>query len=183
MVCTEEEFAPKNRKEWRDWLLKNHGEKKSIWLIIYQKHSPAFNLNYQEALDEALCFGWIDGTSKKKSENARKQYFTERKPTSVWSARNKKRFEELATMGLITDNGFKIIELNKQTGSYYKLDELEQLIPPSDLQEMFDKNPTALAKYNSLCRTKKQQILYQLVFLKREENRRLKINKIIGELS
>jgi uncharacterized protein YdeI (YjbR/CyaY-like superfamily) len=118
MVCTKEEFAPKNRKGWRDWLLKNYGNKKSIWLIIYQKHSPMFNLNYQEALDEALCFGWIDGTSKKMGENARKQYFTERKPTSVWSARNKKRFEELVTMGLVTDNGFKIIELNKQTGSY-----------------------------------------------------------------
>jgi uncharacterized protein YdeI (YjbR/CyaY-like superfamily) len=170
-----EEFYPNNRQEWREWLLKNHLERRSVWLIFGK------NIHYQEALDEALCFGWIDGTVRRIDEHTLKHYFAKRKPTSVWSAKNKRTFDELVKKGLVVEEGFKTVELAKQSGSYYKLDDLEQLILPDDLRRAFDKNPKVFEKYNTLCKTKKQRILYGLVFLKRENSRENKIKKIIDE--
>jgi uncharacterized protein YdeI (YjbR/CyaY-like superfamily) len=171
-----EEFCPNNRLEWREWLLKNHLDRRSVWLIFGKN-----NIRYQEALDEALCFGWIDGPVRRINEYTLKHYFAKRKPTSVWSAKNKKTFNELAKKGLVAEEGFKTVELAKQSGSYYKLDDLEQLILPNDLRCAFDKNPKAFEKYNTLCKTKKQRVLYKLVFLKRDSSREEKIKKIINE--
>ena len=84
-----ETFCPKSRQEWRDWLHDNHDKKQSIWLIYYKKKSNAATIIYSEAVDEALCFGWIDSKSKPLDEEKFMQFFCRRKEKSVWSKVNK----------------------------------------------------------------------------------------------
>ena len=86
-------FYPTNRQEWRQWQLENHNKKQSIWLVHYNKKSNMPSVSWSDAVDEALCFGWIDSTRKSLDNDMFIQFFTKRKPTSVWSKINKEKIE------------------------------------------------------------------------------------------
>lgn len=106
MEITERLYV-KNRQEWRKWLVKNHKNKKEIWLIYYKKSSKKERIPYIDALKEALCFGWIDGIVKSIDENIYVQRFTPRRKNSLWSLRNVKFYKELSKEKLITEAGKK----------------------------------------------------------------------------
>ena len=125
-----EEFCPRDQKDWRKWLKKNHLKKDAIWLVYYKKNSPKYNLNWSEAVDEALCFGWIDSTANKMDTERYKQYFSKRKVKSNWSKINKDKVKILSEKGLIEEAGFKSIEIAKENGSWTILDEVEALVMP-----------------------------------------------------
>lgn len=109
-----ETFYPKNRGEWRVWLSKNHHKKKEIWLVFYKKHTRKPTLIYQDAVDEALCFGWIDGMEKRIDEEKYALRFTPRSKRSGWSTGNVTRYKMLIKAGLMTKAGTQAFE-NKHT--------------------------------------------------------------------
>ena len=100
-------YCPKDKEDWRNWLKKNHVIKDSIWLIFYKQGSPNPNLNWSEAVDEALCFGWIDSTKKSIDNEKYRQYFCKRKPKSNWSKINKDKVKILIEQGLMKEAGSK----------------------------------------------------------------------------
>lgn len=107
-----------SRAAWREWLTENHATKQNVWLIIYHKKSATPSVYYDEAVDEALCFGWIDSVAKKRDEESRYQFFSKRKPKSNWSRINKAKVERLVTENLMTPAGSVMIDLAKQTGTF-----------------------------------------------------------------
>ncbi|NBX79226.1 MAG: hypothetical protein EBQ94_02430, partial [Flavobacteriales bacterium] len=162
-----ETFYPKSRQEWREWLQENHDKKQSVWLIYYKKKSNVPTVIYSEAVDEALCFGWIDSKAKPIDEHTFMQFFSKRKEKSVWSKVNKEKIERLTKEGLMADAGFKIIEIAKKNGDWTILDEAEALIIPTDLEEEFQKKPSAKDYFLGLSRSDKRNILQWLVLAKR----------------
>lgn len=174
-----ETFYAKSRQEWREWLQDNHDKKQSVWLIYYKKKSAVPSVVYSDAVDEALCFGWIDSKAKPIDEDSYMQFFSRRKPKSVWSKVNKEKIERLTKQGLMTEMGFEAIERAKQNGSWTLLDEAEALIIPQDLEEEFQKRPNAKPYFLSLSRSDKRNILQWLVLAKRPETRAKRIREIV----
>lgn len=172
-------FYPRSRKEWRDWLQENHDKKQSVWLIYYKRKSNISTVIYSEAVDEALCFGWIDSKSKPIDEHKFMQFFSRRKNNSVWSKVNKEKIERLTKEGLMTKAGYEIIETAKQNGFWTILDEAEALIIPTDLENEFQKRPNAKEYFSSLSRSDKRNILQWIVLAKRQETREKRINEIV----
>lgn len=175
-----ETFYPISRQEWREWLQDNHDKKKSVWLIYYKKKSNIPTVLYSEAVDEALCFGWIDSKSKPVDEYTFMQFFSRRKNNSVWSKVNKEKIERLTKEGLMTKAGYEIIEKAKQNDSWTILDEAEALIIPDDLGKAFQKRNNAKEYFLSLSRSDKRNILQWLVLAKRKETREKRIIEIVA---
>ncbi|MGH2565663.1 MAG: YdeI/OmpD-associated family protein, partial [Ginsengibacter sp.] len=115
-------YHAKDRKTWRQWLQKHHAKEPGVWLIHNKKSSGKSRVSYEESVEEALCFGWIDSIAKPIDEHTYKQKFTPRKIKSVWSALNKKRVEKLISEKLMAPAGMKIIETGKKNGSWTQLD-------------------------------------------------------------
>lgn len=172
-------FYPKSRQDWREWLQVNHDKKQSVWLIYYKKKSNIPTVTYNEAVDEALCFGWIDSKSKPIDEHKFMQFFSRRKEKSIWSKINKDKIERLTNEGLMTKAGFEIVEKAKQNGSWTILDEAEALIIPIDLEKEFETRPNAKQYFLSLSRSDKRNILQWLTLAKRQETRQKRITEIV----
>ena len=157
-------YCPKNKEDWRKWLKKNHLIKDSIWLIFYKKKSPKANLSWSEAVDEALCFGWIDSTKKAIESEKYTQYFCKRKSKSNWSKINKDKVKVLIEQELMEEEGYKSIEIAKGNGYWTILDEVEALIIPEDLKEEFVNYKGSLEYFESLSKSAKKILHSALMF-------------------
>ena len=133
-------FAPKNRKEWREWLEKNHNKEEKVWVIMSKKSSSTKTIHYPEVVEECLCFGWIDSRAKRIDDERWMQLITRRKDNSVWSAVNKKRVTSLIEQGLIAEPGMEKIKRAKENGSWASLDNVEAIIIPEDLKKVSNKH-------------------------------------------
>jgi uncharacterized protein YdeI (YjbR/CyaY-like superfamily) len=111
-------FYAKTRKQWRQWLEKNGEKKASVWLVIYHKKSTTPGVSYVEAVEEGLCFGWIDSKANKRDEESYYQYFSKRKPNSNWSKSNIERVERLTKEGLMRPEGQEMVDLAKASGRW-----------------------------------------------------------------
>lgn len=178
-----DKFYPESRTAWRNWLAENHAVKESVWLICYKKKTGVPTISWSEAVDEALCFGWIDSTRRTLDDDSFIQFFTRRKPSSTWSKINKDKVEKLESEGLMTDAGRKCIDIAKQNGSWSILDSVEELIVPDDLQTEFAKYPGTKDYYESLGKSVRKQILYWLVSAKRPETRQKRVEEIVLKAS
>lgn len=172
-------FYPKNQTEWRKWLQENHISKQDVWLVYYKKKSEIESISWSEAVDEALCFGWIDSKRISIDKDISHQFFSKRKPKSTWSKINKNKVQVLIEKGLMTEAGLKCIETAKTNGSWTILDEVEELIVPSDLEIEFDKKPNSKEFFNNSSKSFKKMILYWLVSAKTIETRQKRITEII----
>jgi uncharacterized protein YdeI (YjbR/CyaY-like superfamily) len=177
-----ETICPKNKQQWRQWLQENHGKKQSIWLIYYKKKSSMPTVNWSEAVDEALCFGWIDSKKQSIDEEKYMQFFCRRKSNSSWSKVNKAKIQRLEAEGLMTQAGFNSIETAKLNGSWAILDEVEELIIPEDLDREFQKRLGSKSYFLSLSMSDRRNILQWIVLAKRQQTRLKRIQKI-GELA
>lgn len=101
-------YYPRCQAEWRQWLEKNHQSEHAVWLVCYTKNANVPTINWSEAIDEALCFGWIDSTRKTIDEFSYMQFFTKRKPKSIWSKINKEKVQQLIESGRMTKTGFRM---------------------------------------------------------------------------
>jgi len=128
-------YYAKDRKAWRKWLEKNHLVSDGVWLIYFKKDSGKTRVDYADAVEEALCFGWIDSTLNAIDEHSYMQLFTPRKPRSGWSKLNKERVEALIAQGLMMPAGYEKIELGKKHGTWHKLDHIESFTLPAELEK------------------------------------------------
>lgn len=172
-------YYPKDKKEWRHWLINNHLSLNSIWVVFYKKNSKSPSISWSEAVDEALCFGWIDSTKKTIDKESYIQYFCKRKPNSTWSKINKDKITQLIKNNKITKAGLDSIEIAKQNGSWQILDDVEKLIIPKDLNIEFENNPLAKEFYLKLSKSKKKEILAWIILAKRIDTRKKRIQKTI----
>ncbi|MCO6358480.1 YdeI/OmpD-associated family protein [Roseivirga pacifica] len=176
-------FYPKSRAEWRTWLSENHESAQSIWLIYYRSSSNKPSLSWSDAVDEALCFGWIDSTKKTIDKESYMQYFSKRKPNSMWSKINKEKVAKLIKENLMTDAGFQSIVIAKENGSWNALDDIEALIVPRDLKETLATNREAMAFFNGLSNSAKKLLLHWVTFAKRPETRKKRIVELVESAS
>lgn len=174
-----ETYCPQSRTDWRQWLDKNHESKQSVWLIFYTKKSNIPSLSWSEAVDEALCFGWIDSTKKTIDDSSYIQFFSKRKPKSNWSKINKEKVQLLTENGLMTAAGFDSIETAKQNGSWNILDEVEELIIPNDLEKAFKEHEGSKNYFLSLSKSARKIILGWIVLAKRQETRQKRIDEVV----
>ena len=180
MAKVENTLEPKNTAEWRDWLEKHHDSGQLIWVICSKKNAANPTMTHDEAVDVALCFGWIDGTAKSLDADRYIQSFTKRKPKSVWSKISKAKVASLIKAGLMGQPGLEVIEIAKKNGYWSILDDVEELIIPNDLEAEFAKRPAAKAYYESLSRSDKKRVLQWLVLAQRAETRQGRIEEIIS---
>ena len=173
-----EYFYPANKEQWREWLQKNHDQKQAVWLICYRKNAGIPTVSWSEAVDEALCFGWIDSKKKPIDEEKSMQFFSRRKAKSTWSKINKEKIQQLIDDGRMTQSGLASVDLAKQNGSWTILDEVEALIIPNDLETALMIKPAAKTFFMSLSKSVQKSMLQWLVLSKRPETRQKRINEI-----
>ncbi len=166
---------PKSRKAWRAWLEKHHASSSGIWLVFAKKHTGLATVSYNDAVEEALCFGWIDGLMNPVDDTFYMQLFTPRKPKSAWAATNKARVEKLIAAGLMTDAGMKLIELARKSGTWDALAHVEALTVPPDFKRALGATPGAKKGYDTYTPGVKKQCLYYLNDAKRPETRAKRI--------
>lgn len=174
-----ETCCPQSRTDWRQWLKKNHQSKHSVWLVYYTKKSNLPSLSWSEAVDEALCFGWIDSTKKTIDDSSFMQFFSKRKPKSNWSKINKEKVQKLIEKGLMTQGGLDSIETAKQNGSWNILDEVEELIVPNDLENAFKEHVSSKNYFLNLSKSTRKIILGWIVTAKRQETRQKRIDEVV----
>jgi uncharacterized protein YdeI (YjbR/CyaY-like superfamily) len=173
-------FYAKDRAAWRKWLDKNHLTAPGVWLIYYKKGSGKTRVEYADAVEEALCFGWIDSTLNPIDEHSYMQLFTPRKPKSGWSKINKDRVEKLIAAGLMTPAGLEKIEVAKHHGTWHKLDGIESFALPPELEKAFTANKKAKKFFDTLSNTNKKYILYHVNGAKKAETKAQRIANIIA---
>lgn len=174
-----ETYYPKTKQQWRKWLLKNHIQKDAVWLIMYKQSADKPTVTWSEAVDEALCFGWIDSIKKKLDEERSIQFFSKRKPKSTWSKINKQKVSNLIDNGIMTKAGLECIEIAKQNGSWTILDSVEELEMPIDLATELNTKVNAMDFFLSLSKTVRKGMLQWIIFAKRPETRQKRINEIV----
>ena len=178
-----ETFYPRSKKEWRNWLAKNHLKKDAVWLVCYKKNADKPTITWSESVDEALCFGWIDSIKKKLDEERSIQFFSKRKPKSTWSRINKEKVIKLIENGLMTEAGLNCINIAKQNGSWEILDIVEDLTMPGDLEKALKTKTNALNYFLSLSKSVRKAMLQWLVLAKRPETRQKRIDEIVEKAS
>jgi uncharacterized protein YdeI (YjbR/CyaY-like superfamily) len=174
-----EDFYAKNRQEWHQWLDKNHDSSPGVWLIYFKKNSNKPRVEYEEAVEEALSFGWIDSKVKVIDEDRYMQVFTPRKLGSNWSKSNKNRVSKLIKNGLMQPAGQEKVNAAKKDGSWNFLDDIEDMIIPEDLKETFKQNKVAQENFEAFSDSSKKQILYWIASAKKLDTRQRRIKKTI----
>ena len=170
----------KNAIEFKDWLHNNHSTFSGIYLIFYKVAHEKESMRWEEAVQVALCYGWIDSTVKSLGDGKRRQYFCPRKPKSVWSKVNKEHIKELKARGLMHPKGLESIKVAKLNGSWTSLDDVENGIVPPDLKLEFNKNPEAFKNFSKFTKSQRKSYLYWLNQAKREATRQKRISEIIA---
>jgi uncharacterized protein YdeI (YjbR/CyaY-like superfamily) len=173
----------KSKEDWAAWLDRNHGESAGLWLQIAKKGSKSASVTYKEALDVALCYGWIDGQKRPASQELWLQRFLPRSPASLWSKINREKALALIASGEMKPAGLDAIEAAKQAGRWHTAyDSPRGAAVPSDLQAAFDASPKARAFFDTLDKTNRYAILWRIQTVKRAETRARKIAHFIGML-
>jgi len=167
------------RQQWRNWLARNHAREKAVWLILYNKSSGVRSIEYAEAVEEALCFGWIDSVANKRDGESRYQYFTPRKPGSFWSKSNKERVEKLIAAGLMEEPGLRMITLAKASGTWDALNEVEEVLIPEDMLQLLKKKKTAEKHFLAFSVSVRKQILTWILSAKTAATREKRIKETV----
>lgn len=168
---------PLNRAEWRQWLAEHHTRSTGVWLVSNKKAAGSPTVEYAEAVEEALCFGWIDSKPRKLDAVRTMLWFSPRKPGSVWSKLNKERVERLAAAGLIAPAGQTKIDAAKGDGSWGLLDPIDAMEMPADLTEALAALPPAAAYFHAFPPSTKRAILQWIQQAKRPDTRAARISE------
>jgi uncharacterized protein YdeI (YjbR/CyaY-like superfamily) len=173
-------FRPRSRAAWRQWLTDHHASSPGVLIVFAKKHTGLATVSYNDAVEEALCFGWIDTTLNPIDDTFYAQLFTPRKPRSTWAASNKARVERLIAAGLMTDAGLAAIAVAKENGSWTTIDHVEALTPPADLQKALRATKAAATNWEGYSPSCRKQFLYWLARVKGAETRAARIAEIVA---
>ena len=182
VINTYEQVLAADRDIWREWLVQYHSTAKGVWLVYYKKASGQPSVSYAEAVEEALCFGWIDSTMRPVDEQRYMQLFTPRKSGSEWSGLNKERVARMIEQGKMTKAGMKKIDESKKDGTWKKLEQVEAMIQPEDLAKRLSRSKKPIAYFESLKKTNKKYLLHWLNTAKRPETRLKRFDEIYEAL-
>ena len=176
-------LAPPTRGDWRRWLALNVDRRGGLWIVYRKKSSSLDGPVYDDLVEEALCFGWIDSRVRRVDDDRVMQWFSPRRVGGLWSARNKERIERLVRAGDMTEIGQAAIDRAKADGSWSQLDEVDALVVSPDLQTALDAAPEAVAAYEALGDSVKKQYLWRIYSAKRPTTRADRIEETIRKLS
>lgn len=170
----------KNRNEWRKWLHKNHGNVDEIWLIFYKKHTGKPGITHSEAVEESLCFGWIDSKVKRIDDERFIQKYTPRKPNSVWSKINKESAQKMIREGKMSPSGFEKIKEAKRSGKWSAAyTSRRKLAMPNDLKKALMKKKKAWNNFSSFANTYQNMYIGWVDSAKRKEMRERRIGEVV----
>jgi uncharacterized protein YdeI (YjbR/CyaY-like superfamily) len=170
-------------KDFRNWLAKNHDQSNGIWLRLFKKGSGQKSVTYAEALDQALCYGWIDGQVKPCDAQSWLRKFTPRRPRSGWSKINTQHVERLTKAGAMAAAGLRAVEEAKEDGRWHSAyDSPRNAPPPPDFLAELNKSKKAKAFFQTLNKTNVYSIVYRLQTAKKPETRARRLQAIIAML-
>jgi uncharacterized protein YdeI (YjbR/CyaY-like superfamily) len=171
-------------KAWRTWLEKNHSKSDGVWVRFYKKDSGKKSINYSQALDEALCFGWIDSLVNKYDTDSYIQKFTPRRSRSVWSKRNREHVARLIEEKKMTPAGLKMIESAKADGRWESAyDSPKDMKVPADFLKELKKDKKAFAFYQTLNKANLYAIAWRLQTAKKPETRERRLKTLLAMLA
>jgi uncharacterized protein YdeI (YjbR/CyaY-like superfamily) len=178
------ELLVQDAEAWRAWLESHHADHPGVWLVLHKKGGQTTTLTYAQALDEALCFGWIDGQIGRRDEGSYRQRFTPRRPNSPWSARNVEYVARLTEAGRMQPAGIAAVDAAKAQGRWQAAyrGQADMQIPP-DLAEALAADPAAAATFEGLDAANRYSIVYRLNAVKRQETRDRKLTEYIAMLA
>jgi uncharacterized protein YdeI (YjbR/CyaY-like superfamily) len=169
----------RSRAEWRSWLQTHHAASSGVWLVFAKKHTGLPTVSYNEAVEEALCFGWIDSLMHPVDDRFYMQLFTPRKAKSAWSQSNKDRVERLRAAGLMTAAGEAAIAMARDTGTWNTYSAVEALDIPPELSRALKNDPDAKKRWPAFTTSQQKQFLYWLRDARREQTRAARIAAIV----
>jgi uncharacterized protein YdeI (YjbR/CyaY-like superfamily) len=164
-----------DRSTWRAWLEANHLTARGVWLVTWRPRPGRVSLEYEAAVEEALCFGWVDSTGGRVDDDRGKLYFAPRKPRSVWAASNRTRVERLIREGRMAPAGLAAIERAKANGSWSVLEAAERMEIPDDLAAAFEGRPPAAANFAAFPPSARKMLLAWVAVARRPETRAARI--------
>jgi uncharacterized protein YdeI (YjbR/CyaY-like superfamily) len=164
-------------EELRSWLVKNHKQPESVWLVTYKKSEQDKYVSRWEVLDELICFGWIDGIRRKLDDKRTMQLISQRR-AEHWAKTYKERAARLIDEGKMHESGLKTIEISKSNGLWNFMDDVDNLIVPKDLSDELSKLKGAIDFFNSINDSSKRFVLRWIKLAKTEKSRKNRIKKI-----
>ena len=170
--------GPFDRAGWRDWLIANHGASTGVYLVSWRRPTGRTSVPYEEAVEEALCVGWVDSTGRVIDDERSIQWFAPRRPRSAWARSNKERVERLAAAGLMLPAGLAAMEDAKRNGMWTLLDDVENLVVPDDLAAGLDAAPPARTHWDAFSRSARRAMLEWIAQARRPETRAERIARI-----
>lgn len=176
-------FHAETREQWRSWLTQNRAAVRGVWLCSWRTTTDRPRCPYHEAVEEAICFGWIDSTNTILDDERSLQLFTPRRPKSSWTRLNRERAAEMEGRGLMTDAGRHAIAAAESNGWWTILDQVEDLEEPLDLTAALDREPHARRNWDGFPPSARKQMLWRIVSAARDETRAARIAHIVTEAS
>jgi uncharacterized protein YdeI (YjbR/CyaY-like superfamily) len=177
------QLTPRSRQAWRSWLKSHHDSETEIWLVFYKQQSGKPTLSYNDAVEEAVCFGWIDGIKRRIDEERYTHRFTPRKPDSNWSETNRKRAARMEKAGLMTDAGQRAIRAAKRKGTWRSATHAIDTSTPPELAARLAKNKTAAAFFEALAPSYRREFTGWINSAKRDATRQRRIDETVELLS
>jgi uncharacterized protein YdeI (YjbR/CyaY-like superfamily) len=178
------ELLVKDAAEWRTWLHEHHTNVPGVWLVLHKKGGRVTSLTYGQALDEALCFGWIDGQISQRDAQSYSQRFTPRRPASTWSARNVEHVARLTKAGQMQAAGLAAVDAAKTDGRWQAAYQGQANASiPKDLSDALAANPAAASTFDQLDSANRYSIIYRLNAVKRPQTRARKLDEYIDMLN
>ncbi len=167
------------KDEWHNWLVENHADKDELWLVYYKKETGKEGISYRESLEEAICFGWIDGLLKKLDHEKYVRRFTPRKPKSIWSKINKDIALELITTKRMKPLGLQKVEEAKSNGNWDKAYNMqEKAVIPDDLKTILQTDKEAWNNFQNFTNSIQSRYIFWIEEAKREETRKRRLLKL-----
>lgn len=174
-------YHAESRSQWRFWLDANHDSEKGVWLCSWRSADRGARCPYPEAVEEAICFGWIDSTQRTLDEDRGLQLFTPRKAKSTWTRLNRRRFADMEAGGLMTDAGHRAVEVAQGNGWWTILDPVEDLIEPAGLAAALDALPDARTSWDGFPPSARKMMLWWVISAMKDETRERRIATIVAK--
>lgn len=174
-------YHAETRSHWRAWLEENHSEVRGVWLCSWRSETQRPRCPYPDAVEEAICFGWIDSTAGALDDDRGLQLFTPRKPKSSWTRLNRRRVAEMEASGLMFDAGRHAVDVAKANGWWTIYDAVEDLIEPDDLAAALDADPAARSAWDEFPPSARKMMLWWVISAAREETRTRRIGAIVDK--
>jgi uncharacterized protein YdeI (YjbR/CyaY-like superfamily) len=172
-----EQVHLETRQAWRAWLGEHHATSAGVWLVSWKASTGRPRVTYDEAVEEALCVGWVDSRPGSIDDERSRLWFAPRSPGSAWSRVNKERVERLLAAGLVLPAGLAVIKAARASGAWNRLDDVEDLVVPPDLAAAFEAHPGAQEQWEGFPRSEKRRLLEWITQARTEPTRAKRVTE------